>query len=332
MSFLNSSVTSTVFEHPVYEGYSFEDAGATLIAMESYDDSESVIESISALDILILRESELPVLEAGAKDVIERVKSAFKKLWGKLKAFFATIMRYFDAMTKSAADFAKKYEKELGTKSLSNFKYKMFNYTIPEAPDKNASSAEKVLDDITGVLSNFTLAAGADKAKEGLNKLKEDREETEEEIRAEVAGKGGKLTAEEFRKELFATFRGGAEGADDKAERDINIRTIISEVKDSPKLKRAVEAASKQTDATFNKYLKALTAAQKKVEIKDDEGHNNATAMAVLSGYVGQYQRIVTFQKTTISQFYSAWITAIKERDRTYKSVMQAAFRHNDDK
>ena len=329
MSFLSTSVNKT-YDHPVYEGYSHEDGGASLIIMESYQDSQAVIESLSELDLHILKESNTAVLEASVKDILGKVKSGLQKLWGKLKAFFASIVRYFDGLTKSAAEFAKKYEKELTKRSLSDFKFKMYNYTIPAAPEKDMADAEKELESIESIIEKSTKDSTLEDAKDALVKARENKEELEEEARGAFTHKGGKLTAEEYRKDLFSYFRGGAEGKEDKEEISVEIHAIISAVKDSPKLKRAVEAAAKATDASFGKYLKNLDAAAKKVEIKDGEGSTNSTAMGVFSGAIRLYSTQITFLKGITAQFFNAWIDAVKERDRTYKSVMQAAFRHKE--
>lgn len=328
MSFLSTSVNKT-YDHPVYEGYSHEDGGASLIIMESYQDSQAVIESLSELDLHILKESSTVVLEASVKDILGKVKAGLQKLWGKLKAFFASIMRYFDGLTKSAAEFAKKYEKELTKRSLSDFKYKMYNYTIPAAPEKDAFSAEKTLDEIEKLIDETTVLSTLNGAKENLVKAREEKEETEEEARGNIL-KTSKLTAEEYRKELFSHFRGGAESKEDKEEVSVEIGNIISTVKDSPKLKRAVEAAAKATDASFNKYLKNLDAAAKKIEILASNGEVATTAMGVFSGSIRLYANEVSFIKGIAAQYFNAWIDAVKERDRTYKSVMQAAFRHKE--
>lgn len=328
--FFKSEGTSE-YTHPTFEGYSFEHGGAQVIAMESFDDSLAVLEALSEVDIHILRESsEEVVVEAAAKGVIEKIKNALKKLWGKIKAFFESIIRFFDGMTKSSADFAKKYEDRLRKLDLTSFKYKMFKYTITGAPQKDAVKAEDYLRDIAVQVGKSIDASktSVEEGRKALESLKEQREEKEEAIRGEFAG-GGKLSADEYRKALFSSFRGGAEGPEDKEEVNVDIFNILNIVKESPKLKKAIEAAKSFTDKSFNNYLKDFDNAQKAAISKNQELDGSANA-SIYAGLCQLYYKEIQFYQTTASQFFNAWIDAVKERDRTYKSVMKAAFSHKE--
>lgn len=341
MSFLNTGIYSggATYEAPVYEGYSFEHGGAQTIAMESFDDNLAVLEALSALDIHILRESSVEVVtEAASGGVVERIKAALKKLWGKIKAFFESIIRFFDSLTKSAADFAKKYADKLRKIDLSGFKYKMYNYTIPEDPATIAVKASDAgVGPVADKLNSFTghdLEAG----KAAIEAIKEGKEDLQGKIRGLYARQSGGLDEGEFRTALFAYFRDGAESESDKDEVSVDIFAIMDTVKGSAKLKTAITKARDAEDKLFANYLRDLDNAQKKMKFdKGGDTGSNAPATgsegstgnaAVFAGLCKLYNDQVQFAKSTSIAFYNAWINAVKERDRTYKSVMAAAFRH----
>lgn len=311
---------------PVYEGYEFDNYGVQNIAMESYEDSLAVMEAVSDLYILTVRESSAEVLTEAAKEgVLKRIEATLTKLWGKIMAFFESIVRHLDSMVKSASDFAAKYEKKIIERNLSGFKFKAFKYTIPGAPDKDASTAEKhIVDVATAVRSAIESAdIGSENAKALITKLREQHEASMDGVRGAIVKKGD-VKAGEFSEELFAYFRGGAKTKEDKVENPIDIKSIIATAKEGEKLKAAIKAAKAETNKSFNTYIKDFRNAAKKVEFGEGEGKEAGSA-AAFAGICKAYQNEITSTKSIMLQFYSAWISAVKERDNSYKSIMRSA-------
>jgi len=71
-----------------------------------------------------------PVMEGFLGDIKKKLISLLEKLKEKIKAFFHSAMQYFDAFFKSEAKFVEKYKEEVTGKTLTNFKYDLYDWNI----------------------------------------------------------------------------------------------------------------------------------------------------------------------------------------------------------
>lgn len=357
---------STNIDAPVFEGYGSDINGDIIALQESWDDQLAIMESFYNIEANALSfQSEVATLEASnaseyeleqayenyqavtealVKDAATKIKEFFQKLWGKIKAFFASVARNFDAIIKNGADFAKKYEGQLKKVNLTGFKYKMFDYSL-DAVD--FSPVDK--DDHKGLADQAVLLATLIKSDKDIEDAKQmvktERENKEDNLDKERGKflKTGSLTSEEFGKELYAKLRGGATSKEDRHEIAVNIGSIIDTLKDTKEKKRMLEV-EKKTSEKFSKAIKAVDAVQTKIssaKAKDgsvsfkhgDNEHaikadGSAIALDVLRLYASQFSASNDIAMTA----FRHWKDAHSERASVYKQVCMAAFRHKDEK
>jgi hypothetical protein len=369
----SQTVTSQEVTAPVYEGYHAEVNGDILAIQESWEDQLAVIEALHALDMeeLAMRSDVKALQESGAeaseiearqeayevvtesmgKDALEKIKAFFSKLWGKIKAFFKSVVRVFDGVVKNAQDFVKKYEGQIKGLNLRGFKYKMFNYTnIDEVKFMDAdpkTEAEELYDLATKSSLQAENDALADKLHEKTTKMKENKEDDLSEYRGKLIG-SGTLTAEQFGKELYSAFRGGAREKGDASEQEVHIQTIMDKIKSAGDAKKKADEFAKKVDEQFSKIIKDITALSTKLgsasagkdgfvehDLGDDKGGKRrmkSGAVSTVTEALRTYGTIFSAKKDIQLTIFRSWKTAWDERNSTYKSVCLAAFRHKAEK
>lgn len=352
----NSTVTA-----PVYEGYGVDVNGDILAITESFDDQLEIVKALHAIDMeeLAMRSDVRQLRESGAdlssieerqqqyeavtegmvKNAYQKIKEFFSKLWGKIRAFFASVVRYFDSLFKSSKEFATRYERDLKKLDLQGFKYKMHKYTNLDGLKLERIDRKEVVQSI------FKGLKSVDASEQGLEKLRaeiEEQRQNKDKDVAELRGlfvKKGPLTAEEFAEALYAYFRNGATSDDDAVEQDVNIEEIISTLKET-KAKKEVEDFAKKNDEEFSKILKDISEIERKLATaKEKDGgytvkhsDNEASVPTKASSLVLEQLRLaasfLSTQKDIEMQFFRAWRTAYAERESVYKHVCLAAFRY----
>lgn len=364
----------SVVTAPVFEGYDVEVNGDILALQESWEDQLAVIEALHSLDMeeISLRsdiktlqessasESEIEaryeqfetVTESAVGNAWAKLKKFFADLWGKLRAFFDSVVRVFDGIFKSAESFVKKYEPQLKKLNLRGFKYKMYNYTnIDEVKlldvDKIKGETEALYAEATKAgISGYT-----EKALEQLDKrvqaLRENKEDELDKYRGGIVGQGS-VSDKQFGQALFSEFRGGAKSKEDEVEREINIDEIIASIKGAGAAKEKAVAFKKAVDEEFTKIIKDIDAVSTKIKttapegghVKVDlgEGEAGGTRRVKADGVnkvldaLRVYSGIFSAKKSIQLTVFRAWQTAWKERNSTYKSVCTSAFRYKADK
>jgi len=362
--FGKNPATAAQISAPVFEGYGIEVNGDLLALQESYEDQLSIIRSIHAMDMeeLKARTDVRQLQESGAseeaiaermneyeattesmvKTVWEKVKEFFRNLWGKLRAFFDSVVRYFDAAFRSGEEFAKKYEADLKKLNLDGYEYKMYEYThLDDEVDEKEIKANA--DQLLQIAVDAATAAGSASASETLRQALEDRkdkkEERLEEFRGALVG-GGSLTAQQFKEKLFAYFRGGATDEKDKKNVKVDINAIIAVLKDV-KAKGRVDKLMKKTDEELSGILKKIDEISKKVSAAKADGDEYKASLD--SGKTVSYSkdtqqlalealRILSSEFSAMKdiqlQFFRAWRSAWAERTAVYKMVCLNAFRY----
>jgi hypothetical protein len=359
------------FDVPVIEGYDVEDNGDLIALQESYDDQLRIIQSLHAIDTEVidfkseydsLKESaseyELEtfveereaVLEASFKDAWEKVKQFFQNLWAKLKSFILTAVRYFDKYFRSSKTFIEKYENDLKKLNLNGFKFKMFEYTNLETNHftsyKDSREVKKLYDLVFSTATNENLI---EELRGAVRSTKETREEYLNGRRGQMFNKSF-LTPDEYRRELYAFFRNGAESPEDRKEIPVNIDDVISGLKNTSSLKKNIEELQKVVNKDFAEVLRDVEALRK--NLMSAKAGENGTEVANVKGTDGERKDIVLSAENRglrlegvralasmlsgaqdISlTYFRAWREAVMERDRTYRSVVMAAFRYKPNK
>lgn len=338
---------------PVFEGYGAEVGGDVVALMEAHEDYEAIIEAMHAYAMTDIQpeavleqtgESDIEVVkEAMVKNALEKVKAFFSKLWGKLKAFFASALRLLDGIFKDGKAFAEKHQTEIRALKVNGMKVKMFQYEHLNDAKLNVA-AER---DIVGLFIDVNKLAqsSAEDAESKISDLRDSRDEDLEKFRGAILGKGA-LTADEYRSELFAHFRGGAENKEDMEEVSVEPARLLEALKDTSALKKAQEA-----EKAMNKEFSGILTELKKIEsklgsAKTKDGvtatsktskgnavgrHSDKVTSAVIT-YVQLLASLTAAQQKIRSEAFTAWRGAIQERSATYKAVILKAFRYKEKK
>lgn len=351
--FGKSKGNSTSVTAPVYEGYGAEINGDILAIQESWEDHQTVIEALHALDIAELtlrndvkslqesgaeaseieaREAEYAtVTEAMVKNAWEGIKNFFNKLWGKIKAFFKSIVAVFDGIFKNAQDFVKKYDAELRKRNLTGFEYKMHSYTnIDKAAfmelDVKAET-QKILVDALKVATTANTDKEIETLGNEISKLKENKEDILDSYRGEVIGTAS-VNSNQFEQVLYSIFRNGAKDKGDAKEQAVKITEIIDALKNTDGKTKA-EAFAKKTDEEFAKIIKTVADMENALG-KSDKHHDNYTPArnAKVVEALRTFSTLFSAQKDIQLGVFRAWKTAFAERNSVYKAVCGAALRY----
>lgn len=368
--FGRSQSVETDLNAPVFEGYHEEVNGDILAIQESFDDQLAIIEALHAIDmeelemrkeVKALRENGADryeidarveqfetVTEAAVKNAWQKIKDYFKKLWGKIKAFFGSVVRTFDGVFMSGQKFVKKYEADLKKLKLNGFKYKYHNYTNLERYD--GVTKEGVQKQINVLLDDAVKMANESRPTEddikafraALEQLRDDKEDVLNAVRGKEIGKSS-ITSEDFQRELYGYFRDGADDRKDVSERAVDINKVIEVLKDT-KAKTIAEKSIKTIDGEFSKIIKTINQLESKLaNAKEKNGTYTATqgntelkvavnvTPAVLEG-LRFYSSMFSAMKDIQLQTFRAWKDAYNERNRVYKSICVAAFRYKEEK
>ena len=369
MSIFGRNNTGSTLTAPVYEGYSHEYNGDLLAIQEGFEDQLAIIESIHALDmeeiemkkdVRALEESGADadaissriekfeaVAEGMAGDVWSRIKNFFTKMWGKLKAFFASIVRFFDGLFKSGKDFVTKYEKELIKLNLNGYKAKMYKYShLDEEPKAKAAlftARNYLVNKSVSPMRAVSPGKSGKDMQDEIDAIEQGKEDILNGLRGEFVG-GGNLDKSEYSKELFGYFRSGAKSETDKDEVSISIKDIISTLKDD-KVVKAAEAAVTDCNKVFEDQIKEIDKVEAAIgkAATDDKGKETSTekygstpykpgTAKNISGeaisYVQKCSSMFSEAKNIALDFFRAWKEAITERNSEYKSVAVKAFRY----
>ena len=191
------------------------------------------------------------------------IKKFLKKIWEKIKGLFKRFTLMIDKYNMEDKAFVKKYRKELfNGKNLSDFKFKGYKYTIDDG------KIGKALDLCTGdrMAQKYSYSAGKGREDFADNKkddsYSDDFEKERGNILAEMGGKAGSYTQEEFTKELRELLRNGDS---EKEELDkIEVGTITGELMTSRDTKKTL-------DTMFKTSKKAIDQEEKEIERKQKE-------------------------------------------------------------
>lgn len=339
---------------PAMESYSIY--GGDFVALEeAMTDMQGVIESIhthdmaelqcekevraleasyaSAYEIESVRENYAVVMEGAVKDMYEKLINMLKKLWAKIKGYFANMVRFFDGLTKSGKDFVKKYEKQLQELDLAGFEYPMYKWD--NARLSNDTNVEDYPNLVQKVIRPYVAEGGAT-AEAHATKAKtlaDKKEEILDKVRGAFVGKGS-VEAADFNEALFGYFRNGATGKDDRDDVKVNISAIIATLKED-KMVAKLKKAEANVNKVFNEQIKELTkqrdALNKNVVAQGGDSEKGSIAKAA-ANYHNRKISIFTEAQSIALGFVRAWKDAVVARNKEYKAVAVAAFRYKAEK
>lgn len=345
-----SNIGGSALSVPVIEGYGVESEGALVAVAESFQDRLAVMEAVHAAEFINLQAIKesggavdalekggyVAAYESAVSNVFEKIKTFFKKLWQKIKSFFHALRRRFDLMFKDAISFVEKYESELKKLKLNGMKAKAFDYTIDKsnAVDNVEKEATTIQAQFNAFVKN-TKGNNAEAIAEARTKFEKSVDEVS--LKAAKTIISSATDMEEFDRGLFGFFRGGAKGPEDKTEGNVNISTIITEIKSSKSLLKTIDSASTKVDKRYSAIIKEVETAQKEAqdEIRAREnGSNdlNTKRYENITSVTSKLTKAIGGIQGVESKFFTAWRSAVEERNREYKGIIGKALKYKEKK
>lgn len=333
---------ATVMEDDSVKPSMYEDftEGAMVAVAESETNYTKLMMGIGIAEAVAYSETgeAMVYTEAFISDVVDKVKSFFKKLWDKIKALFKRFVLMFDQYFKNDKDFLKKYKSRILKSSNKDMTYS--GYPFQKATGLSGFNPTKfdattLKDEIeaklTAVGNNYDSDDNADGSRDG-NTMSEKREEIIDTIRGKLVGQTS-VDSSNFHDEVFEYFHGSAskETLDD-SDPDMNLSNCIAVIE---KAKDATKAAQKALDS-IGKYIDQVVkniekAMKEKNAAYDDtkQGSNVTMTKAEKEANNTKFVNIkISLYRDTASvltQFYGAYLAALKDQNRQARAICAKA-------
>lgn len=346
------------------EGYDINFYEASMVAVaESEAIYNNSMKEVGIAELRYFEENGQEVIyeAVDVKAIFNKIKMFFKKLLDKVKAIFHTFIAKLSSFVQSDKDFVKKYEKEFSRKwndVKDDFEFKGYKFTITN-DTTYGSTDNKDYDFDTGIGSatssyksviesprdlinqkNAAKKADVDSLNDKIKKIRDNRDEICEEIRADVfrltkenlstyteSIGSTRMDAKDFSEDLFKLFRNNESSKENIEKKDIDggVATITSELRTAEKTKKVAEKTSKYTSKYIENGIKALdkmeSALLKEIPNKDKNDDITNYTSACIS-YCSEYSSLLKSHKEYAVQACGACLQALKDRSRQYKAIM----------
>ena len=329
---------ATVMEDDSVKPSMYEDftEGAMVAVAESETNYTKLMMGIGIAEAVAYSETGEPMVytEGFISDVVDKVKSFFKKLWDKIKALFKRFVLMFDQYFKNDKDFLKKYKTRILKSSNKDMTYSGYPFQKADglsgfSPTKfDAATLQTTIETkLTAVGNNYDSDDNSDGSRDG-NTMSEKREEIIDTIRGQLVGKTS-VDSSDFHDEVFEYFHGSTskETLDD-SDPDMNLSNCIAVIE---KAKDAIKAAQKALDS-IGKYIdqvvknieKAMkdknakyTDTKEGNEVKKTKAEKEANNTKFVNIKISLYRDTAS----VLTQFYGAYLTALKDQNRQARAI-----------
>lgn len=134
-----------------YLTYACEGLITDLCSVDKAFEFGNVLGEVKCINEGLQENDASALLENLVKTGINKIVEAFKKLWAKVKSWFATLKKYIDSFLLKGEEFVKKYGDELKKKDKKGFSYKAYKYNT-DAGDK---MVENIQSKVTAEVDKF---------------------------------------------------------------------------------------------------------------------------------------------------------------------------------
>jgi hypothetical protein len=191
-----------------------------------------------------LKENNLEILNEAFGDVLSGIINFFKRMIDSFKEFMKKIGMIIYGYLGDFDKFIKNNKDKLDNLNPS-FSTEGFDYVFPNSIP-NLNRINDIINEYNDELDEIKDKTAADITKERLNFLKE---ENINKIRAEVLGKNGEITQDNYIKEIKKTFR-----SNDEREKKINInKSYLNQIVDEyPKLHKLYGELNTEKDKVIS--------------------------------------------------------------------------------
>lgn len=336
---------------PVYEGFVAPTGDALMqIATEGVLEGAQLQAALHIADATIaytaVHESASAaeaVLESVIGSTIGKIKEGLKKLWSKIKAWFASIRKSVSMMFTKGKDFVTTYKKEIESKPTRGFEYEGHVWSIDagtKAFDAGTKALQESIEDVVGKLEgsieDFSARAMQAQSTDGA-KGEYATDELHESILRDLAsriGASANSDMSDLKEALSKKFRSGE---DDKQElkefAKVTRGTLIDIIKDIDKNLKVVTDNEKLVNKTFTTALKALDKAEIAVGKKEnssfdgDDATAKASSRAKVTTLASKMGAAVRYGQAVNSSLASTAVDSIKAAATEAESVLKSFIR-----
>lgn len=246
-----------------------------IIAMnENYN---SIMRRMAYAEASALEETgkEFVYTEGVLGDLYNTIKSFLMKIWERIKSLFKRFIMILDSYTKNDKDFAKKYQKQIFSKSgdTSDFSFKGYKWVIEdsgfeaamnECSTESASHFTNADDRTVGDkdTSHYEYQGKGDYDK-NVDKESDKMEKLRGRIFNKFAKVGGRtdqntLTSEEFRKEIHDLFRNGETEKEELDSKDLDVHNMYNKLITSNQDRKTAKKGFDESKKSIDQDIKAL--------------------------------------------------------------------------
>ena len=342
---------------PVYEGYGLDDCAFMEAFVEDLDAELAVIEAMHAYDmteieglrkisamtessysdeedyIITEAKTELKsLLEAASEKVKKSIGDRIRNIWGKIRAFFVSVIAKIKNFFSRNKDFLVKYKKALDKvekKTDIKFTVKGFNFNHDQmgtAFSAAISDVNKYADD---KIDEFRRTVRDLKTEEEINEFisssfRDSFKEDLDDVRGAAFGDGTPMTAEEYQDYLFDFFR----GQDAHKNREgVDVTINISKIKECRSFLSiynnqlaAVDKAKTQCDNIFNQLIAEINK-----PFPGDKEELDEKRYSIINKVV----TIVTASNGIVTQAFNAWTSALNDYSAFSQKVLLQAIKES---
>lgn len=261
----------------VLESVTLPEVGNILPTMEAsdqiiYESAEEMYKINAALYVAdIMIEQSLcegagnaeVLVEGVVGDFFRRIINMFKKMWAKIKEWFANVLKAIKILFMSGTEFVKKYKSELDKKNVTGYIYNAYKYDV----DKMNSAIDKVVNTNSKYVAT-KLPDLKDATKESVeNSLGDIAKMDNTEWIEDLCGKygiGSANNVSELKQEVVSICR---DGMDTKLElKDFEGNSKSEMIKFIEGFKKCIDDIAKDnkdTDKNFNNAIKAIESGER---------------------------------------------------------------------
>ena len=331
------------YKSPWYRGEDYTEAALEAV-IDTTANYNMIMESIMTNELGYLEEykEDIVYTEASVQGFILAIKKFLYKIWEKISSLCKSFMMFIDKQTKSDKAFLNKYKKDIFGKTLTDFEFDGYVFTINDA---NIKSAMELCNKIDANTDMKNLKSDEYKS-DNPSKDTADMEDKIEVLRANICKAinskctSTKLGQSDFMKELFRAFRDGEEDKKPIGDR-VEVGALAQEMQTSAdtrkkvnnlyrESKRIIDDASKNIEISLKSLQNKTTDDINKDEYSPSKGdkkkgkdaHNHR--MNILSYLLGWTHR----SKSLLIAINGAALAALKQRSKQNKALIIAISRY----
>ncbi len=338
---------ATVMEDDSVKPSMYEDftEGAMVAVAESETNYTRLMMGIGITEAVAYSETgeAMVYTEGFISDVVDKIKTFFKKLWDKIKALFKRFVLMFDQYFKNDKDFLKKYKSRMLKSSNKDMTYNGYPFSKAEGLTNGSyattrfNNAENLLNDINSRITSagFNDVNNSTRGRQDDTTISEQREEIVDRVRGALLGKSGNagVDSSDFHEEVFEYFHGSTskETLDD-SDPELNISNCITTIERS---KEAINTAQKALDSIGKFIDKAIKSVENEMKTHnaaftdDAAGTTNRLTKAEKESnntrFVNTKIAIIRDASGAMTQLYGGYLTALKDMNRQARAICAKA-------